>query len=110
MLAETGESGMNRLSPVRCRQKERRIPRGVSIFSKLLCNAYFAWAWARRKRKSFKPQRVRSLLTWPNTRRGKTANCTATRRSKFTIPDTSLLNLGGGAQPALDEPDLALAQ
>ena len=35
MPAETGESGMNRLSPVRCRQKERRIPRGVSIFSKM---------------------------------------------------------------------------
>jgi hypothetical protein len=35
MLAETTESGMNRLSPVRCRQKERRIPRGVSIFSKM---------------------------------------------------------------------------
>jgi hypothetical protein len=35
MLAESGESGVSRLSPVRSGQKERHIPRGVSAFSKM---------------------------------------------------------------------------
>jgi hypothetical protein len=34
MLAESGEPGVRRLSPVRCGLKKRRIPRGVSAFSK----------------------------------------------------------------------------
>jgi hypothetical protein len=35
MLAELGESGVKRLSPVRCGLKERHISRGVSAFSKM---------------------------------------------------------------------------
>ena len=37
---QSGEPGVSRLSPVRCRQKERRIPRGVSIFSKMYGKMY----------------------------------------------------------------------
>jgi hypothetical protein len=35
MLAESGESGVSRLSPVRCGRKERHISRGVSAFSNM---------------------------------------------------------------------------
>jgi hypothetical protein len=35
MLTESGKSGVSRLSPMRCGQKERHIPRGVSAFSKM---------------------------------------------------------------------------
>jgi len=35
VLAESGESGLGRPSPVLCGLKERRISRGVSTFSKM---------------------------------------------------------------------------